>query len=75
VLPAADRKSAVNRNNLPETCGTCHAGKIDEAFLDFNVLVHNAQEVYDKNPLYSAVSSVRTAFQSVIDSVKSLFAG
>ena len=75
VLPAEDRKSAVNRNNLPENCGSCHAGEIDDVFLDFGVLVHHAQEVYDENPLYSAVSSVRVAFQSMIDSVRSLFAG
>ncbi len=74
VLPAADRKSLVNRNNLPETCGTCHAGEIDDAFLDFGVLVHNARQIYDQNPLYAAVNSARTAFQSMIDSVKSLFA-
>jgi len=75
VLPADDRKSSVNRNNLPETCGTCHAGEIDEAFLDFDVLVHHAQDVYDDNPLYAAVDSVRDALSSMIDSVKSLFAG
>jgi hypothetical protein len=75
VLAADDRKSAVNRNNLPETCGTCHAGEMDDTFLDFGVLVHSAQQVYDENPLYAAVTSVRTAVRSMIDSVRSLFAG
>jgi len=75
VLPADDRRSSVNENNLPDTCATCHAGEVDEEFLDYVPLIHSAEELHQENPLYAAVASVRGAFRSALDSIGSLFAG
>lgn len=75
VLPADDRRSAVNENNLPDTCTACHAGEVDEKFLEYVPLIHNAEELRQENPLYAAVASVRNAVRSAFDSIGSLFAG
>jgi formate dehydrogenase gamma subunit len=48
VLPAADRNSTINRNNIAETCGRCHGDKTvmqgsgisDRPFLSYRESVH-----------------------------------
>lgn len=74
TLPADDRRSAVNKNNLTETCGTCHDGA-DEGYVEYAKLIHRAQEVRAANPLQSVVDSARSAMQTVLGSIRSLFAG
>lgn len=64
VLPAKDRNSSVNANNLSETCGVCHAGA-DEGYILYAPLVHHADELKDENPLKRIVDNVITSIKSV----------
>jgi len=72
VLPTSDRRSAVNENNVVETCGVCHKGA-DDGFIEYAKLVHHTAELHDQNPLRAAINSARDAVQSAFASVKAIF--
>jgi len=66
VLPAKDRRSSVNENNLSETCAVCHAGA-DEGYIAYAPLVHHAEELHDANPLKQWVDGIIASIKSVFN--------
>ena len=61
VHPSSDPRSPVNESQIAETCGACHAGDVNDGYLDYAELIHGKRELLETNPLYSALKRVGNA--------------
>jgi 5-methylcytosine-specific restriction endonuclease McrA len=51
ILPSSDRASAVNPDNLVETCGQCHHNDPNETYTSYSQFIHTRSEQVAANPL------------------------
>jgi hypothetical protein len=72
VLPSTDVLSSTNPNNLVATCSHCHRDA-GPGYVQYAQLIHQRQQVLDKNPLFSAVDTATAAIEKAFRNVMSAF--
>jgi len=74
VLPATDRQSPVNPDNLVQTCGQegCHP-EVTPDFVEYAQLIHGKPEELQANPLWSFYDSAKQGISAALEKITALF--
>jgi cytochrome c553 len=73
VLVSTDRNSWTNPDNLVTTCGQCHKGTLNTAYLSYSKLVHRKAIVLSENPVFAVANSARQAISNAFYQVAQVF--
>jgi hypothetical protein len=76
ILPSSNSQAPTNPDNLATTCSQCHrdpgTGK-SPGYVQYAQLIHQRQEIYQKNPVYSAVDTATTVIEAMFRNMLSAF--